>query len=98
MFKTTPINTFGSKEDCEMFLIVLSDQWNKHLQDLPKGSSIEILQDMESPNRMQAIWSYKKKEDRELILNLGRKIILPYLKRLSPKRISYSTELIKKFE
>ena len=98
MFKTTHINTFVSKEDCEMFIIVLSDQWNKHLQDLPEGARIEILKDMESPNRMQAIWSYKKKEDREIIFNLGRKIILPYLKRLSPKRISYSTELIKKFE
>ena len=98
MYKTTHINTFVSKEDCEMFIIVLSEQWNKHLLDLPEGASIEILKDTESPNRMQAIWSYKKKEDRELILKLGQKIILPYLKRLSPQRISYSTELIKKFE
>ena len=51
-------NTFSSNEDCEMFIMVLKQQWPKHINKLP-DSELEITRSIESPNIMSAIWTLK---------------------------------------
>ena len=60
MFKTTIINTFSSEDECEMFIMVLKQQWPKYKDSVP-ASTLDIIKDIDMPNRMLALWSYKKK-------------------------------------
>ena len=34
-FRRVITNTFSSNEDCEMFIMVLKEQWSKHINKLP---------------------------------------------------------------
>ena len=54
MFKTTIINTFSSEDDCEMFIMVLKQQWPKYKDAVPE-STLEIAKDIDMPNRMLAL-------------------------------------------
>ena len=40
-FRRVITNTFSSNEDCEMFIMVLKQQWPKHINKLP-DSELEI--------------------------------------------------------
>ena len=40
-FRRVITNTFSSKEDCEMFIMVLKQQWPIYIDRLP-GSELEI--------------------------------------------------------
>ncbi len=51
MFITTIINTFSSRDDCDMFIMVLKLQWPKYSEKIPE-STLEIVKDTETPNRM----------------------------------------------
>ena len=44
-FRRVITNTFSSNEDCEMFIMVLKQQWPKHINKLP-ASEIEIPKSM----------------------------------------------------
>ena len=44
MFKTTIINTFSSEDECEMFIMVLKQQWPKYKGSVPE-STLEIVKD-----------------------------------------------------
>ena len=55
-FRRIITNTFSSKEDCEMFIMVLKQQWPIYIDRLP-GSELEITRSMDSPNVMAAIWT-----------------------------------------
>ena len=55
-FRRVITNTFSSKEDCEMFIMVLKQQWPNYIDSLP-GSELEITRSTESPNIMVAIWT-----------------------------------------
>mgnify|MGYP006248318195 FL=1 len=55
-FRRVITNTFSSKEDCEMFIMVLKQQWPIYIDRLP-GSELEITRSMDSPNVMAAIWT-----------------------------------------
>ena len=57
-FRRVITNTFSSNEDCEMFIMVLKQQWPKHINKLP-DSELEITRSIESPNIMSAIWTLK---------------------------------------
>ena len=55
-FRRVITNTFLSNEDCEMFIMVLKQQWPKHINKLP-NSELEITRSVESANIMSAIWT-----------------------------------------
>lgn len=53
-FRRVITNTFSSNEDCEMFIMVLKQQWPKHIYKLP-NSELEITRSVENGNIMSAI-------------------------------------------
>ena len=55
-FRRVITNTFSSNEDCEMFIMVLKQQWPKHINKLP-ASELEITRLVEIGNIMSAIWT-----------------------------------------
>jgi hypothetical protein len=90
-FRRVITNTFSSKEDCEMFIMVLKQQWPKHISRLP-ASELEITISIESPNIMCAIWTLKDIKHFDILEKIGNDIIYPYRDKLSPKSITIKTE------
>ena len=90
-FKRVITNTFSSKENCEMFIMVLKQQWPKHISRLP-ASELEITRSIESPNIMSAIWTLKDIKHFNILEKIGNDIIYPYRDKLSPKSITIKTE------
>ena len=90
-FKRVITNTFSSKENCEMFIMVLKQQWPKHISRLP-ASELEITRSIESPNIMSAIWTLKDIKHFDILEKIGNDIIYPYRDKLSPKSITIKTE------
>ena len=90
-FRRVITNTFSSKEDCEMFIMVLKQQWPKHISRLPE-SELEITRSIESPNIMSAIWTLKDIKHFDILEKIGNDIIYPYRDKLSPKSITIKTE------
>ena len=92
-FRRVITNTFSSKEDCEMFIMVLKQQWPKHISRLP-ASELEITRSIESPNIMSAIWTLKDIKHFDILEKIGNDIIYPYRDKLSPKSITIKTETL----
>ena len=92
-FRRVITNTFSSKEDCEMFIMVLKQQWPKHISRLP-ASELEITRSIESPNIMSAIWTLKDIKHFDILEKIGNDIIYPYRNKLSPKSITIKTETL----
>ena len=92
MFKTTIINTFSSEDECEMFIMVLKQQWPKYKDSVPE-STLESVRAIDMPNRMLALWSFKQKAAQKVIMKIGEKIIVPFRDRLAPKTIKYNWEV-----
>ena len=90
-FRRVITNTFSSNEDCEMFIMVLKQQWPKHINKLP-DSELEITRSIESPNIMSAIWTLKDYKHFDILEKIGNEIIYPYRNKLSPKSTSIKTE------
>ena len=90
-FRRVITNTFSSKEDCEMFIMVLKQQWPKYISRLP-ASELEITRSIESPNIMSAIWTLKDIKHFNILEKIGNDIIYPYRDKLSPKSITIKTE------
>ena len=90
-FRRVITNTFSSNEDCEMFIMVLKQQWPKHINKLP-DSELEITRSIESPNIMSAMWTLKDYKHFEVLQKIGNEIIYPYRNKLSPKTTSIETE------
>jgi hypothetical protein len=90
-FRRVITNTFLSKEDCEMFIMVLKQQWPKYISRLP-ASELEITRSIESPNIMCAIWTLKDIKHFDILEKIGNDIIYPYRDKLSPKSITIKTE------
>ena len=90
-FRRVITNTFSSKEDCEMFIMVLKQQWPKYISRLP-ASELEITRSIESPNVMSAIWTLKDIKHFDILEKIGNDIIYPYRDKLSPKSITIKTE------
>ena len=67
MVKTTIINTFSSEDECEMFIMVLKQQWPKYKDSVPE-STLKIVKDIDMPNRMLALWTFQKKADQKIIM------------------------------
>ena len=92
-FRRVITNTFSSNEDCEMFIMVLKQQWPKHINKLP-ASELEITRSVESGNIMCAIWTLVDIKHFEILEKIGNEIIYPYRNKLSPKSISIKTESV----
>ena len=90
-FRRVITNTFSSNEDCEMFIMVLKQQWPKHINKLP-DSELEITRSIESPNIMSAMWTLKEYKHFDVLEKIGNEIIYPYRNKLSPKSTSIKTE------
>ena len=92
-FRRVITNTFSSNEDCEMFIMVLKQQWPKHIYKLP-NCELEITRSVENGNIMSAIWTLSDIKYFEILEKIGNEIIYPYRDKLSPKSISINTETI----
>ena len=92
-FRRVITNTFSSKEDCEMFIMVLKQQWLIHIDRLP-GSELEITRSIEAPNIMAAIWTLNNFKHFDILEKIGNDMIYPYRNKLSPKSTSIKTESI----
>ena len=92
-FRRVITNTFSSKEDCEMFIMVLKQQWPVYIDRLP-GSELEITRSMDSPNVMAAIWTLDDFKHFDILEKIGNDMIYPYRNKLSPKSISIKTQSI----
>jgi len=90
-FRRVITNTFSSDEDCEIFIMVLKQQWPKHIKKIP-DSELEITRSIESPNIMSAIWTLKDYKHFDVLEKIGNQIIYPYRNKLSPKSTSIKTE------
>ena len=90
-FRRVITNTFSSNEDCEMFIMVLKQQWPKHINKLP-DSELEITRSIEFPNIMSAIWTLRDYKHFGTLEKIGNEIIYPYRNKLSPKSTSIKTE------
>ena len=90
-FRRVITNTFSSNEDCEMFIMVLKQQWPKHINKLP-DSELEITRSIETPNIMSAIWTLNDYKHFDILEKIGKEIIFPYINKLSPKSTSTKTE------
>ena len=58
MYKKIFSNTFASREDCEMFLMFLKQQW-PHMKGQLPGARLENVHDTETPYMMQAVCTLK---------------------------------------
>ena len=83
-FRRVITNTFSSREDCEMFIMVLKQQWPKHISKLP-ASELEITRSIESPNIMSAIWTLQDIKQFDILEKIGNDIIYPFRNKLSTK-------------
>ena len=63
-------NTFSSNEDCEMFIMVLKQQWPKHINKL-LASELEITRLVESRNIMSAMWTLVDIKHFEILEKIG---------------------------
>ena len=69
-FRRVITNTFSSNEDCEMFIMVLKQQWPKHINKLP-NSELEITRSVENGNIMSAIWTLSDIKHFEILEKIG---------------------------
>ena len=90
-FRRVITNTFPSNEDCDIFIMILKQQWPKHINKLP-SSELEISRSIESPNIMSAIWTLTNIKHFDILEKIGNDIIYPYRNKLSPKSTSIKTE------
>ena len=90
-FRRVITNTFSSNEDCEMFIMVLKQQWPNHITKLP-DSELEITRSIEFSNIMSVICTLKDYKHFDILEKIGNEIILPYRNKLSPKSTSIKTE------
>ena len=74
-----------------MFIMVLKQQWPKHISRLP-ASELEITRSIESPNIMSAIWTLKDIKHFDILEKIGNDMMYPYRDKLSPKSITIKTE------
>ena len=92
MYKKIFSNTFASREDCEMFLMVLKQQWPQIKDQLP-GARLEIVHDPETPNMMQAVWTLRDRAQADEMTKLSKQVILPYRRQLAPKSVTLEGEI-----
>ena len=71
MYKKIFSNTFARSEDCEMFLMVLKQQWPQMKVQL-SSARLENVHDTETPHMMKAVWTLKNRAQAEQMTELAR--------------------------
>ena len=93
MYKVTITSTFPSDSDCDMFIMVLQEQWPNFIDKLP-GAKLRIFRSEEDRNVMQASWTLQSKEQADEMKAIGDEIIIPYRNKLMPKSIRFEGSLV----
>ena len=93
MYQVTIINTFPSDNDCDMFIMVLQQQWPNFIDKIP-GARMDIFRSEKDQNVMQASWTLQSKEQAAEMQAIADHIILPYRKKLMPKSIRFEGSLV----
>ena len=93
MYQVTITSTFASDSDCDVFIMVLRQQWPTFMDKLP-GAALRILRSEEDRNVMQANWTLQSKEQADEMKAIGDEIIIPYRKKLMPKSIRFEGALL----
>ena len=93
MFQVTITNTFPSEDDCDMFVMVLQQQWPTFIDKLP-GAELSIFRSEKERNVMQASWMLQSKEQADEMQAIADHIILPYRKNLMSKVALFEGEFV----
>ena len=93
MYQVTITNTFPSENDCDMFIMVLQQQWPTFINQLP-GAELRIFRPEKDRNVMQASWILQSKEQADKMQAIGNQIIIPYRKKLMPKSTRFEGALV----
>ena len=93
MYQVTITSTFASDSDCDMFTMVLWQQWPIFI-DKPPGATLRILRSEKDRNVMQASWTLQSKEQADEMKAIGDEIIIPYRNKLMPKSIRFEGSLV----
>ena len=88
MYQVTITSTFASDSDCDMFIMVLRQQWPTFIDKLP-GATLRILRSEKDRNVMQASWTLQSKEQADEMQAIGDEIILPYRNKLMPRSLRF---------
>ena len=93
MYQVTITSTFASDSDCDMFIMVLRQQWPTFIDKLP-GAELSIFRSEKERNVMQASWMLQSKEQADEMRVIGDEIIIPYRNKLMPKSIHFEGALL----
>ena len=93
MYQVTITNTFPSDSDCDMFIMVLQQQWPNFIDKLP-GASMNIFRSEKDRNVMNVVWTFQSKEQAAEMQAIADHIIPPYRKKLMPKVIRFEGEFL----
>ena len=93
MYQVTIINTFPSDNDCDMFIMVLQQQWPNFIDKIP-GARMDIFRSEKDRNVMNVTWTFQSKEQSAEMQAIADQIILPYRKKLMPKVIRFEGEFV----
>ena len=93
VYQVTITNTFPSENDCDMFIMVLQQQWPAFIEKLP-GAELRIFRPEKDRNVMQATWILESQEQADEMQAIGDQIIIPYRNNLMPKSIRFEGALV----
>ena len=93
MYQVTITNTFPSDSDCDMFIMVLQQQWLNFINRLPEAR-MDIFRSEKDQNVMQASWTLQSKEQAAEMQAIADHIILPYRKKLMSKVARFEGEFV----
>ena len=93
MYQVTITNTFPSDSDCDMFIMVLQQQWPNFIHKLP-GARMDIFRSKEKRNVMMVSGTLQSKEQADEIQAIADHIILPYRKKLMSKVARFEGEFV----
>ena len=93
MYQVTITNTLPSDSDCDMFIMVLQQQWPNFINRLPEAR-MDIFRSEKDQNVMQASWTFQSKEQAAEMQAIADHIILPYRKKLMPKVVRFEGEFV----
>ena len=88
MYQVTITNTSPSESDCDIFIMVLQQQWPSFMDRLP-GATLRIFRSGTDRNVMQASWALQSKEQADEMQAIGDEIILPYRNKLMPRSLRF---------
>ena len=93
MYQVAITNTFPSDNDCDMFIMVLQQQWPNFIHKLPRAR-MDIFRSEKNRNVLQVSWIVQSKEQADEMQAIADHIILPYRKKLMSKVARFEGEFV----